>query len=184
MVFGYINPSKEHPAIEQTDLLKQAGAKELIIEQPKGAKIKSIRLLQLLERIAQDDTLIFYSLKVLPLTTLEVIQVLDELNARKVNYQSLLEHFDDRDLFSILAAHLRHTRRIRSRYGIEVAKARGRNGGRKPGIPEEAQKTAWSAADLYKANKPIATIMAQLHIGSKATLYKYLRFAGVIDKKV
>jgi Resolvase, N terminal domain. len=183
MIFGYIYPTPKHSVSDQSDLLKQAGARELVIEQTKGDKIKAYELITLLERMKEGDTLKVLTIYVFPLTTLEVIQVIDGLLERKIEFESITEHIADKELFTILANHLRFTRRVRSQYGIEMATARGRKGGRKKGLSEEAQKTAWSAAELHKGKIPIETIMSQLGIGSKATLYKYLRFAGIINKK-
>jgi len=59
---------------------------------------------------------------------------------------------------------------------------RGMKGGRKPGLSKKAMKTAMAAAELYKANNlSIGEIMQALQIGSKATLYRYLRHEKVIE---
>lgn len=59
---------------------------------------------------------------------------------------------------------------------------RGMNGGRKPGLSQKAKKKAEAAAELYKAgNLSVDEILQTLGIGSKATLYRYLRYMNVIE---
>ncbi len=59
---------------------------------------------------------------------------------------------------------------------------RGTKGGRKPGLSQKAKNTAAAAADLYISGKhTIEEIMQTLRIGSKATLYRYLRHQKVIE---
>ncbi len=64
---------------------------------------------------------------------------------------------------------------------ISPPRKRGTNGGRKKGLSREAKKKAAAAAKLYTSSEvmPISEIMEALSIGSKATLYRYLRYAGV-----
>ena len=62
--------------------------------------------------------------------------------------------------------------------GATPARARGRTGGRKPGLSEDAQRKARIAESYYKEGMPVNQIAKNLNI-SKATLYKYLRFRKV-----
>lgn len=59
---------------------------------------------------------------------------------------------------------------------------RGTRGGRKPGLSQKAKNTASAAAELYRSGKHTnEEIMQTLRIGSKATLYRYLRHEKVIE---
>jgi DNA invertase Pin-like site-specific DNA recombinase len=62
--------------------------------------------------------------------------------------------------------------------GLAAARARGRIGGRKPGLSEGAQRKARIAESYYREGMPVNQIGKDLNI-SKATLYKYLRLRGV-----
>lgn len=68
----------------------------------------------------------------------------------------------------------------RTKAGLASAKARGRTGGRPKGMSEAAKAIAVKAEILYNANKHTTDeICKTLKIGSKTTLYRYLRFQGV-----
>jgi DNA invertase Pin-like site-specific DNA recombinase len=62
---------------------------------------------------------------------------------------------------------------------LAAARARGRVGGRKPGLSEEAQRTARAAELLYKARELGVDDMARSLRICKATFYKYLHHRGV-----
>jgi DNA invertase Pin-like site-specific DNA recombinase len=83
-------------------------------------------------------------------------------------------------LSSIFAENERQIIIERTRAGLTSAKARGRTGGRPKGLSEEAKAIALSAEILYKANKHTTDeICKTLKIGSKTTLYRYLRYQGI-----
>lgn len=77
-----------------------------------------------------------------------------------------------------LAEFEREIIRERTNAGLAAARARGRKGGRRPGLSEEAKKKARIAESYYKEEMPVDEIAKSLSI-SKATLYTYLRFRGV-----
>ncbi len=85
--------------------------------------------------------------------------------------------------FGIFAALAEYEREIiieRTKAGLLAAKERGRLGGRKKGLSKEAKKKARAAKQLYNDKKlSVQEICDMLGIGSKATLYRYLRFAKV-----
>ncbi len=83
------------------------------------------------------------------------------------------------NLFASLAEFERELIRERTGAGLAAARARGRIGGRKPGLSPEAERTAIVAATLYQEQQlSVRDIAASLRI-SKVTLYKYLRLRGV-----
>lgn len=64
--------------------------------------------------------------------------------------------------------------------GMEAARARGRVGGRPKGLTQKSKELASLAATLYLSKKyTTKQICEQLKIGSKATLYNYLRHEGI-----
>jgi DNA invertase Pin-like site-specific DNA recombinase len=82
------------------------------------------------------------------------------------------------NIFASLAEFEREIIRERTLAGLAAARARGRMGGRKPGLDEDAQRKARIASSYYEEGMPVNQIAKDLDI-SKATLYKYLRFRGV-----
>ena len=69
--------------------------------------------------------------------------------------------------------------RERTLAGLAAARARGRVGGRKPGLSEEAQRTARVAELLYKTRELSVDGKARSLRICKATFYKYLHHRGV-----
>jgi|ERR1035437_744677 DNA invertase Pin-like site-specific DNA recombinase len=178
MFFGYINETIDFPQETQYNSLIQASCKNIYIEIKEG-KIKSEELYKLLCLVKKNDSIIIYSIFILPVTTLELIRIIDDLYLKNIKFESLKESLGDGELFTVLAAHLRYTRKKRITKGLEAAKARGRKGGRKPGLSPEARKTAELVAKLYNSGESVEDIRKSLAIGSKVTIYRYLRFAGI-----
>jgi len=68
----------------------------------------------------------------------------------------------------------------RTKEGLKAARARGRVGGRKKGLSEAAQSKAYFCRKLYEVDQvSISEIRKMTGISSSATVYKYLRFAGI-----
>jgi DNA invertase Pin-like site-specific DNA recombinase len=83
-------------------------------------------------------------------------------------------------IFSMLAELEADLRRERAAAGVSVARASGRRLGRKPGISEEAMKTAHMARKMYESREPeysVREICRTLNISFK-TLYKYIDVVG------
>jgi len=67
----------------------------------------------------------------------------------------------------------------RTRTGLQAARARGRQGGRSPGLAPRYQKIAPVVKELYEAGQQSTRqLMDYFQIDSRRTLYKILRFAG------
>ncbi len=81
-------------------------------------------------------------------------------------------------IFASLAEFEREIIRERTNAGLAAARARGKKGGRRPGLSEEAQRKARIAESYYNEGVQVNQIAQDLQI-SKATLYKYLRYRGV-----
>lgn len=84
------------------------------------------------------------------------------------------------NLFASLAEFERELIRERTYAGLAAARARGRVGGRRRGLTEEAERTAIVAETLYKEQQVGVNEIAQRLRISKVTLYKYLRRGVVI----
>ena len=114
------------------------------------------------------------------------LPLVDELNQRDIGLRSLNDPIDTTtaqgrlvfNIFASLAEFEREIIRERTNAGLAAARARGRVGGRKPGLSEDAQRKARIAASYYSEGMPVNQIANDLNI-SKATLYKYLRFRKV-----
>jgi DNA invertase Pin-like site-specific DNA recombinase len=115
-----------------------------------------------------------------------LVDLVAELNQKDIGLRSLNDPIDTTtaqgrlvfNIFASLAEFEREIIRERTLAGLTAARARGRVGGRKPGLDEDAQRKARIAASYYEEGMPVNQIAQDLDI-SKATLYKYLRFRGV-----
>lgn len=170
MIVGYIKESiyisldKQKELIGECDKLVSNSAKTLL-EITKGLKV--------------GDTFKIAALEVLDLSALQLIEFVDYLNESKIELISVLDNIKDQGIFTKLHQIQRIHRRKSTLPALNALRARGRKGGRKSGLSESAKKKAKAAASLYKAGQPIADILEALKIGSKATLYRYLRHEGI-----
>ena len=84
-------------------------------------------------------------------------------------------------IFCALAEHERNVIIQRTRAGLDSARARGRKGDRPKGLALKYQRMAPSVKNLYELGQQSTTeIINSFQIGSRRTLYKVLRHAGVI----
>jgi DNA invertase Pin-like site-specific DNA recombinase len=115
-----------------------------------------------------------------------LVELAEELSQRGIGLKSLNDPIDTSTaqgklVFNIFAALAEFERGIiseRTNAGLSAARARGRMGGRRPGLSEDAQKKARVAESFYKEGLPVNQIAEDLNI-SKATLYRYLRFRKI-----
>jgi DNA invertase Pin-like site-specific DNA recombinase len=141
-----------------------------------------------MELLRRGDVVTVWRIDRLGRITLELIKLMVEFREKGVEFKSIVEGIDTSTsmgriwymLSSIFAENEREIIRERTKAGLASARARGKVGGRPKGLTENAKKVAMTAATLYNAKKlSTGEICDMLNIGSKTTLYRYLRFAGV-----
>ena len=151
-----------------------------------GAKAKRPGLDEILKDARPKDVIVIWKLDRLGRSLKHLVDLVAELNERDIGLRSLNDPIDTTtaqgrlvfNIFASLAEFEREIIRERTNAGLAAARARGRTGGRKPGLSEGAKKKARIAESYYNEKMPVAEIAKSLSI-SKATLYKYLRFRGV-----
>ena len=144
------------------------------------------RLNEMLKNAREDDVIVIWKLDRLGRSLKHLVELVAELNERKIGLKSLNDPIDTTtaqgrlvfNIFASLAEFEREIIRERTNAGLAAARARGRKGGRKHGLSEEAQRKARIAESYYKEGMPVNQIAKDLNI-SKATLYKYLRYRKV-----
>ena len=115
-----------------------------------------------------------------------LIGLVEELNEREIGLISLNDPIDTTsaqgrlvfNIFICLAEFERDIIRERTLAGLAAARARGRCGGRRPGLTDAAKMKARMAESLYNDGVPVRQICAELRM-SQSTLYKYLRYRNV-----
>ena len=187
MLLGYARISTNDQNLDlQLDALRLHGCKKLYSDVVSGAKANRPGLDEMLKNAREGDVIVIWKLDRLGRSLKHLVELVAELNERKIGLQSLNDPIDTTtaqgrlvfNIFASLAEFEREIIRERTNAGLAAARARGRTGGRKPGLSEDAQRKARIAESYYKEGMPVNQIAKNLSI-SKATLYKYLRFRKV-----
>ena len=133
----------------QVSALKKAGCHRIFEDVASGAKSVRPGLDSALEYLREGDTLIVWKLDRLGRSLTHLVQTVEVLRDRNVGFRSLTESIDTTTpsgelifhMFAVLAQFERNLIRERTRAGLDIAKARGRKGGRRPVItPEKLAK--------------------------------------------
>ena len=187
MLLGYARVSTNDQKLDlQLDALRSHGCEKFFTDAVSGAKAKRPGLDEMLKDARPKDVIVIWKLDRLGRSLKHLVDLVAELNERDIGLRSLNDPIDTTtaqgrlvfNIFASLAEFEREIIRERTNAGLAAARARGRTGGRKPGLSEGAKKKARIAESYYKEKMPVAEIAKSLSI-SKATLYKYLRFRGV-----
>ncbi len=183
MKHAYINELGGIKPDRQEEIFTRLGIASTFREE--GGEIITREVLdQVLDKLVPGDHLVVYSIKTFPVSTIELIDLLAGLHNKGVFLETIEQGILDLSYFKILSDFHFFVKSERSKKGIRSAKARGRNGGRKKGLSKEAQATAKAAAKLYRGgDMSINLILSSLNIGSRATLYRYLRSEGIVIGK-
>lgn len=189
MIFGYERVSTKDQTFNlQTDALEKHGCEKIFSDIASGAKSSRPALDSLIAQLRPSDVIVVYKLDRLGRSLKHLIQLIDSLAAMKVGLVSLNDPVDTTsaqgrlitNIFASIAEFERELIAERTKAGLTAARARGRKGGRPGGLTHEAQNKAAAAESLYRSgNLSISEICHQLGI-AKSTLYKYLRFRGVV----
>lgn len=184
MKIGYVRVSKEEQNEHlQTDALTKFGCDRVLIEKASGASAIRPQFDKVLELLRSDDELVVWDIDRLGRTTLELIMLIDKLNAQGIRFRSLTQPLIDTTtphgelifkLFAILAEHERKRLIQRTRAGLTAARARGRMGGRPKGLSKRYQAIAPMVASAHGEGRSIRDIMHAFQIPSTATVYKIL----------
>ena len=187
MLLGYARVSTKDQNLDlQLDALRLHGCKRFFTDTVSGAKAKRPGLDEILKEARPGDVIVIWKLDRLGRSLKHLVELVDELNQRDIGLRSLNDPIDTTtaqgrlvfNIFASLAEFEREIIRERTNAGLAAARARGRVGGRKPGISEDAQRKARIAQSYYEEGMSVNQIAKDLNI-SKASLYKYLRFRGV-----
>ncbi len=190
MIFGYARVSTFEQNLElQQDALKKAGCEEIFIDKASGAKADRPAFDDLLNKLRRGDTIVVWKLDRLGRSLQHLIESINKLEKNGMVFKSLTESIDTTTpngklifhIFGALAEFERGLIAERTRAGLASARARGRRGGRKKGLSDEAKLIAVTAKALYENSQEngmsTQNIADKLGI-SRPTLYKYLRLEG------
>lgn len=186
MYIGYARVSTEDQHLHlQVDALKNAGCEKIFSDEMSGAKSERPGLTEAITFMRPGDTLVVWRLDRLGRSLKDLIQRVEELKRRQVDFRSLTENIDTSNsggkfmfhIFSALAEFERDLIRERTMAGLTAARARGRFGGRPKVMLMEKIKMA--ASLMQTPNVAIKDICKNLGI-SRTTLYRYIGPQGEI----
>jgi len=187
MKIGYARVSTRDQNLDlQVDALKKAGCADTYIykEEISGASRDRSELKKVLEHLRADDVVVVWKLDRLGRSLTDLVNLVNEIQGKGAGLQSLHDNIDTTTpqgkltfhIFAAIAEFEREIIRERTNAGLASARARGRKGGRPPGLSREALIKAAAASTLNNQNSPVSEICSTLGI-SKKTLYKYLRLS-------
>lgn len=192
MKYGYARVSTPDQCLNlQLDALRLYGVDHICEEKISGKNKNKPVLDALIAKLKTGDQLIVWKLDRLGRRTCELIKLQEALEKKNIALISLTEQLNTSTPIGKFAFHLlcciaemeRNIISERTIAGLTSAKAKGRIGGRKPGLTDQAKRKAKLAAIEYTKylQNEIGTIddVCRIVGVSRATLYKYLRIEGI-----
>lgn len=181
-LIGYARVSTAKQKSEmQEEALNNAGCCRIFSDVASGSKASRPGLAQCLDYLRSGDTLVVWKSDRLGRSTVDLLQIVDELRRRDVGFKSLTEDLLDTTtsngklvfgIFALLAEHERDRIRERTRSGLATARARGRLGGRPKALSGEKKSLALKALQDRETN--VRELAKGLGVG-EATLYRFQR---------
>ena len=151
MKIGYARVStSEQDTQLQLDALHGVGCKRIYEEKQSGAKTDRPELQQCLKSLREGDVLIVWKLDRLGRSLQHLIEVISDLESRKVGFQSVTENIDTTNstgklifhIFGSLAEFERGLIRERVKAGLAAAKKKGVKFGRPDALTEKDKEMA------------------------------------------
>jgi DNA invertase Pin-like site-specific DNA recombinase len=186
---GYARVSTYEQNLDlQIDALQKEGCKQIYSDKISGVKSKKPDFEKLMEYVRTGDTIVVWKLDRLGRSTVQLIELIEELKKKGIHLKSLSEPIDTTSasgtlffqFMCMLAEHERNIIRERTMAGLSSARARGRRGGRPNGLSEHYQLIAPEVKEMYeKGIRTTEEIRKIFKIKSQPTLYKILIFSGV-----
>ncbi|GJM77511.1 recombinase family protein [Paenibacillus sp. HMSSN-139] len=179
MRIAYARVSTSDQSLDsQMDALVKVGYDRIYTEKASGGKDDRPELAKALEILREGDTFIVYKLDRLARSTLKLIETLDLLNKKGVEFVSLSDNIDTSTaagkamfgMMAVFAEFERSTIRERTVAGLEAARARGRKGGR----PMTDKKKLDKAIKLHESGEFTVTQIEEMTGVSKGSLYREL----------
>jgi DNA invertase Pin-like site-specific DNA recombinase len=184
MRVGYIRTSKkdQNPELQRRDLLA-FGCERVFEEQVSSRKEERPQLTAAMDYCREGDKFVVWKLDRFGRSLRELIDLVNELRGRGVEFVSLRESIDTTTpggklVFHVFGAVAEFERDLileRTMAGLEAARARGRNGGRPPKLDE--RKLALASRLMRDRETPILEVCEAVGV-SRATLYRHLKPDG------
>ena len=180
MLIGYARVSTHDQNLDlQKDALQAAGCEKIFVDELSGAAATRPGLRQAMDALREGDVLLVWRLDRLGRSLRNLIELVGQLDERKVGFRSLQEAMDTSTsggklifhVFGALAEFERNLIRDRTQAGLSAARARGKTGGRQKKLDEKQRELV---VRLYNEGRSVKDICHSLSI-SKPTFYRYVR---------
>lgn len=179
MLIGYARVSTEDQKLElQLQALTDAGCDKIFSDKKSGAQNVRRGLEDALSHLRPGDTLVVWKLDRLGRTVKQLVDLVSDLESRKINFRSLTNGIDTttsagRFFFHIMASLAQMERELiseRTKAGLAAGKRLGRLGGRRRVMTDGKIR---SAKKLLKTGMLPREVADDLGI-SLATLYRWI----------
>ncbi len=189
MRIGYVRVSKQEQNEElQFDALRDAHCERFFVDHISGSKSERKGLDEALSFLRKGDTFVVWKLDRAGRSLKHLIELLNTLQERGIEFISLSEKIDTTTpggklifhLMGALAEFERDLIRERTNAGLAAARARGRKGGRPRKLKTEGKVALAQRMFADKANS-VQDICSSLGI-SRATLYRYIKGSPEMPK--
>ena len=181
MKIGYarVSTADQHLRMQE-DALRQAGCDEIFTDVISGVKTERPGLEKALAYLRKDDTLVIWKLDRLGRSIQHLIQIVNDLQERKIGLHCLQENIDTSTsggklifhIFSALAEFERSLIQERTQTGLRAARARGRLGGRPPLLDNRQVNRMF---ELYNEGKSTVAEICKIFNVSRPSFYNYLK---------
>ena len=187
MYIGYARVSTDDQNLApQEDALKEAGCERIFHDKISGAKSERPGLTEALDYLRDgEDVLVVWRLDRLGRSLKDLIELVNQLEERKIGFKSLQDPVDTTSpggmlvfhIFGALAEFERNLIRERTKAGLAAARARGKKGGRRRVLNEEQVQRLYQLyedTDSDGHKKYTIKEICEMMGVSRSTLYSYL----------
>jgi DNA invertase Pin-like site-specific DNA recombinase len=181
LLIGYARVSTVDQNLDlQRDALERAGCGQVYEDKASG-RVKAGRpeLANALRALRAGDTLVVWRLDRLGRSLADLVQIIHELGEKGIGFKSLTEQIDTTTaqgrmflgVFATIAQYQRDVIHENTMAGLAAARARGRKGGRKPVLDDQAMM---EIETLLKNPDMTVEAVAKRYGVSRATIYNAL----------
>ena len=187
MIIGYARVStNEQRDILQIDALKQAGCIKIFTDRTSGAYKKRPGLSKAMGSLKNGDTLIVWKLDRLGRSLIDLVEIVNSLKGKGINFLSLQESINTNTgvgkltfhIFASIAEFERDIIKERTMAGILAARKRGRIGGRPRAL---TQNEIIKAKELHKVKALAVSDICNIFDIGRSTFYRYINTASNLN---
>ncbi len=188
MIFGYSRISKGEDQNTKLQLksFKEAGVEKVFEETASGSRWDRPILHKMLDQLREGDVVIVWKLDRLSRSLKDLLLIMDRIDQSGAGFKSITESIDTTtpagrmmmQMLGVCAEFEREMIRERTKAGLDVARAEGRVGGRKPKL-DKAQRQDVSESVL--SGRKSGAQMSRLYKVSEATISRVVAQAKNIS---